>query len=211
MCYERRRNSSQVAKKKIHVSPGKSVRGIHFGEEAVVSSDEEDKDDPAPESSLVADNLAESSVMDMSSDDSSPDEEHLAAPLPSSDDEMEIADENVAIDDEISDAEPAPITITGVKKDMFVIVTMKYSTGSRNKKEHLRKYLGQVREVRRSENEVEISFLKKYFNRDTDFIFVTPYNEENVEVVPLEEITEIVNIPFTHKRGHFIFNTHVPV
>lgn len=192
-------------KKKIHVSPGKSVRGIHFGEEAVVSGG--DSDD---ENNLEAEKLSENSEIETSSPavemddfvdpDLSSDEDEYAQPLSSSEDEMVAHGED-----------PEPVAIADIKKDTFVIISLPYFTGSRRKTECNRKYLGQVKNVVPGGKNVRISYFKKYLNRLTDFIRVTPDNEEQVEIVPVERITETVNIPFKEKRGHYLFSAPIYV
>jgi len=178
-------STSRGRRKKINVSPGKSVRGIHFGEEVQTSSDD--------------DSETERDLDDYVSPSASSGEEDDPQPLPSSSDEMDV--------DDGSDEEAPPIKIADLKKDLLVIVTLTYSTGARaTQKEHVRKYLGQVQKVRNRGKEVEVLFMKKYMNRPTEFVFVTPDNEENPELVPFSNISEIVHVPFKLNRGRFVFD-----
>lgn len=197
--------SKRGRRKKIQVSPGKSVLGIHFGETEPAADSSDDEDDPEPLHSSSAEDSDDSTECDLAQHLPSSDDE-IGAPdedtgMPSTDDEMEASDEDTGIVD-------GPITVPELRKGPFVIVTLDYSAG---RKEQTRKYLGQVKSVERGGKNVEVSFMKKYLNRCTDFVFVTPYNDAKPEKVPFEKISGIVRVPFKEVRGRFIFDRPIMI
>ncbi len=193
----------KTRKKKINVSPGKSMRGIHFGGNKPDTSSEDESE--------VKDNFDTDFVVLPEND---------VEPVPAEKDvtnEIEISEENEKVDrvetvvqqDSTNNTQPIPVQDEDIKKDAFVIVHIPYTTGSSSsKKTHFHAYVGKIHAVKARGKDISVLFMRKYLNRSNEFVFITPDEdmEPKPESVHRYDITHVLAPPVKVSQGRYTFN-----
>lgn len=89
------------------------------------------------------------------------------------------------------------------KEDDFVIVNLPYTIGE---KECFRKYVAKV--VRCSSTKAQVFYMRKYQNRDNEFVFVAPDDimPQKPEEVLKKYIIQVLPPPSNVSRGRYTFD-----